>query len=474
MEGIIGRKNEIEILDKLSKSPEPEFVVVSGRRRVGKTYLIKKYYNNDFAFYMTGTANVSTAEQLANFRTLYNMYTEKQLDNTPKTWFEAFNALRTLLEKSKNKIKVVFLDELPWMDTPRSNFTQALEFFWNSFGSTHKGLKLITCGSAASWLLNKLINDKGGLHNRVTRRISLLPFTLKETEAFLYAKQVKLERQQILQIYSVMGGIPFYLDAIEKGMSSAQIIDMTCFDHHGLLRNEYNILYKSLFARPENYMDVVNALSTKAQGLTRDEIVALSKIANGGTLTKVLNELEVSGFIQKYHPFLNKTKNSLYRLTDPYSLFYHKFIKDSKTDGKNTWVNMLNTPAYNTWRGYAFEYVCMSHINQIKHALGISGVYSENASWRSNDKEFKAQIDLLIDRKDGIITVCEMKFSDGQFEITKDYATKLRNKLYIFKNVTKTRKTILPAMISTFGVKQNQYSLDLVQNDIKMDSLFEF
>jgi uncharacterized protein len=473
MERIIGRAAEKDILKKILESPQSEFVAVYGRRRVGKTYLIKQFFDNQFAFYMTGTANVNMAQQLNNFFTAYNQYSKKTLDQTPKNWFEAFENLRKLLENSTLTTKVIFIDELPWLDTPRANFIAALEYFWNSYGSSQDNLKLIVCGSAASWMINKLINNRGGLHNRITKRIPLRPFTLKEVELYLQAKQIYLERYQVLQIYSVMGGIPYYLNELETGLSSFQNIDKICFSEAGLLRTEYQELFYSLFQEAPNYLVIIEALSNKAKGLTREEIIKTSNISNGGTITKVLEELEVSGFIKKYLPFDKKSKSSLYQLTDPYSLFYHKFIKDSKAIGDNTWINLMDSSKYRAWSGYAFEYVCMSHIENIKKALSIQGVYSEISSWVSRNPEKGTQIDLLIDRKDNVITVCEIKFSNDEYEITKSYANDLRNKLNLFKSESKTRKTIFLAMITTFGVKTNQYSLGLVQNSITMDALFE-
>ena len=473
MKKIIGREIEIETLKKVLESSQPEFVAVYGRRRIGKTYLVKQFFDNQFSFYMTGTANVNMAQQLNNFHSAYNQYSQKPLEKTPKSWFEAFENLRKLLEDSILTTKVVFIDELPWLDTPRANFVSAFEYFWNSYGSSQDNLKLIVCGSAAFWMINKLINNCGGLHNRITKRIALKPFTLKETELFLQSKQIYLERYQILQVYSVMGGIPFYLNEVEMGLSCFQNIDKICFSESGLLKTEYQELFYSLFQEAPSHVAIIEALSRKAKGLTRDEIIKTSKISNGGTISKVLEELEVSGFIKKYVPFDKKIKSSLYQITDPYSLFYHKFIKDSKAVGDNTWINLMSSSKYRDWSGYAFEYVGMSHIENIKKALSIQGVYSEISSWVSRDAEKGTQIDLLIDRKDNVITVCEIKFANDEYEITKSYADDLRNKLNLFKSESKTRKTLFLAMITTFGIKINQYSLGLVQNSITMDALFE-
>lgn len=473
MEKVIGRAYEKTILKKIVASTQAEFVAVYGRRRVGKTFLVRQFFNNEFTFQMTGIANVSLAQQLANFHNAYLSYSTTH-QAVPKDWFEAFQYLKELITESQspNDKKVIFIDELPWLDTPRSNFVSALEHFWNSFGAYQDGLTFIVCGSAASWMLNKLINNKGGLHNRITKKIELHPFSLPEVEQYLIAKNIYLDRYQILQLYFVMGGIPFYLNEIEEGLSAFQLIDKICFSSNGLLWSEYSNLFQSLFDEASVHLAVIEILSNKAKGMTREELIKQGKLTNGGSLTNVLKELEASGFIKRYLPFNHKLANSLFQLTDPYSLFYHKFIKNARATGENTWINQLNSPKWRAWSGYAFEYVCMSHIEHIKKALGIQGIYTEISSWVSKQHEQGAQIDLLIDRKDNVITICEIKYSIDPYEITKSYADSLRNKLSAFRSESKTRKTIFLAMISTFGIKENKHSLGLVQNNITMDALF--
>ena len=286
------------------------------------------------------------------------------------------------------------------------------------------------------------------------------------------AKNINFERYQITELYLILGGIPFYLEEIETGLSVAQNIDKLCFSPTGLIRNEYQNLFKSLFKDAENHEAVINALATKSKGLLRDEIIKLSKIANGGSTSKVLEELEHSGFIRKYQPFNGKVRNSLYQITDPFVLFYHQFMKNTKAEGEGVWLSQRGSASYRTWSGYAFENVCLLHISAIKKALGISGIYAENSAWRSYDKEENAQIDLLIDRKDNIISVCEMKFSNDEFVITKEYAEKLKKKLRVFKTESKTKKSLFLTMISTYGVQKNAYYFDLVQNALSLEDLF--
>lgn len=321
-------------------------------------------------------------------------------------------------------------------------------------------------------MINKLINNKGGLHNRITKTIKLNPFNLFECEKYLKSKKIKLDRYQIIQLYMSIGGIPFYWDEIQSSKSAFQNIEKICFSETGLLRNEFNNLFRSLFKNSENHVKIITTMAKKAMGLTRDEIVKASGLPNAGSTTRILNELEQSGFIRKYQPFGKKLRNSLYQLVDFYSLFYLKFIKDTNTLDRNNWINAIDSPKHRVWSGYAYEQVCLQHIPQIKQKLGISGVYSTISSWRSMSSTGGAQIDLVIDRRDQVINLCEVKFSINPYTITKKYANELRNKIGIFKTETSTRKAVFLCMISTYGVQENMHSLGLVQNEIQMDSLF--
>ncbi len=470
MEHLIGRQKEIKKLKYYAESPKSEFVAVYGRRRVGKTYLIREVFDGQFAFQLTGLANVKMKDQLGQFHAALINYSPKQTEVEPaQDWMKAFRQLIDLLENQQVKgKKVIFLDELPWLDTPKSGFLTGLEHFWNSWASARKDILLIVCGSAASWMIKNLLNNRGGLHNRTTGRIRLEPFTLAETEAFLTYKNATFDRYQIVLFYMVFGGIPYYLDNIEVGLSASQNINMLCFERNALLRNEYDNLYASLFKRSERHTAVVEALSQKKKGMRRSEIAAITSFSNGGGLTRILKELEESSFIRHYQPFGKKEKNTLYQLTDPYSLFYLNFIKKVSPDDENFWINANDTSMYKAWSGYAFEMVCLQHIPQIKAALGIAGVQTSVSSWYHED----AQVDLVIDRKDQVINLCEMKFSINPFVITKKYEENLRNKIGTFQTATQTRKAIFLTMITTYGLVQNQYAY-LAQNKLSMDELFQ-
>jgi AAA+ ATPase superfamily predicted ATPase len=472
MEKIVGRKEEQKILDQLLKSEKPEFLAVYGRRRVGKTFLIRQVYNKQIVFQMTGIARANTTQQLSNFfSVLRELEPGFEQTNLPQNWFDAFNLLRNYLQKLRAPKKVIFFDELPWIDTPRSNFLSALEHFWNAWASNRPDILLVVCGSAASWMINKLINNRGGLYNRVTQRISLMPFTLQETENFFRAHQIQLDRYQILQLYMAMGGVPFYLNEIRPGMSAFQEIDRLAFSKNGLLALEYDNLYRSLFNNAERHISIIETLAAKPKGLGREEIVKLSGIKDGGALTTILRELEESGFISKSVPFGKKIRDSIYRLSDPYTLFYLKFIKDQKLSGAGAWLSRIDSPAWRAWSGYAYESICLQHISAIKKALGISGVYTEESSWVN--KERSVQVDLLIDRRDHVINLCEVKFTQEPFTLTKSYKKELERKLFTFKEETQTRKSVFQVLVTTWGLKDNINSLGFIQSSITMDNLFD-
>jgi uncharacterized protein len=469
---IIGRSKEIEILNENLASETPGFIAVYGRRRIGKTYLVRNVFEGKFTFRLTGVAQATLQEQLENFNVaLQEQHPNKQRKKAGN-WMEAFQQIRRAVERSTRKKKVIFIDELPWFDTAHSRFIPALEHFWNSWASGRKDILLVVCGSAASWMINKLINNKGGLHNRVTQRLKIEPFTLHECREFLKHKKITLEHYQLVQLYMSLGGIPFYWDAIKKGLSAPQQINKLCFEANGLLKDEFNKLFKSLFAKAERHESIVAALAKKGKGLTREEISIESKIPTGGNLTNLLDELEESGFIRRYIPFGKQSRNSLYQLSDFFSLFHIKFIKGNKSFDKNHWLKMIDSPRHRAWSGYAFEQVCLTHVSQVKKALGISGVETETSSWKSMQAKDGAQIDLVIDRRDGVINLCEMKFSISPFIIDKKYDAELRNKTGAFKAETNTKKSVFLTMITTFGLQSNNYSAN-VQNALTMDVLFE-
>lgn len=457
---IIGRTDEQKELESCLKSLKPEFLVVFGRRRIGKTYLIKEFFNNKFSFYASGVNNVSNRIQLRNFKNALSEY-GLNLDRDLKDWFDAFNSLKILLESSDvyredaSKKRIIFLDELPWMDGKRSDFKAALDLFWNTYGSTQKDLVLIVCGSATSWIIKNMVKDAGGFYNRITKKIHLLPFSLKECK--LYSKYLKLNYQdsQIIDCYMIFGGIPYYWELLNPEKSIAQNVDDLCFKENGQLHDEYQALFRSLFSLNGKHREIIEALMKKNIGMQRKELAAVSKIGDGKALTTALEELCECGFIRAYDNYCTKKSGKFYQVIDPFVLFAKTFLLNANFD---SWLSFINTPAYYSWTGHSFEIMCLNNVLAIKKILGISGVMTKEYSWRSKTSNPGAQIDLLIHRKDNVINVCEMKYSMGQYEITKEYEENLRNEIKSFAVETNTKEQLVLTFISVNGLKQNGYS----------------
>lgn len=470
---VIGRIEEKELLEECLKSRYPEFLAVYGRRRIGKTYLIREFFNNQFSFYSTGLADAGKPTQLKEFHRALREHGDTETA-VPRDWFEAFSRLRTLLMSGRTERdygsgkRVVFLDEVPWMDTPKSDFKSALEWFWNSFGSTQEDLLFIICGSATSWIIDNVFHNTGGLYNRVTRRMHLKPFTLKECEDFFHAQGFVVTRRQIVESYMVFGGVPFYLRLLSQRYSIHQDIERLLFTRDGQLREEYRFLYGSLFKNSDSYIRVVKALSTRSRGMTREEIALQSGIGSGGQLTKILSELEACDFIRKYQDFTKASSGCIYQLVDAFSLFYFSFLDSGKV---SSWLDYLNTPGYHAWSGIAFERVCLMHTAQIKEALKIAGISSAEFAWKSKKTSHGAQIDLLIDRKDDIIDLCEMKYTSGPFSVSPSVEEELLRKRDVFRNETGTEKALHFVLISANGFAENQ-NTGVVQFKLTKDDLF--
>ena len=473
---ITGRKPEQKKMLSLTKDNKAHLLAIVGRRRVGKTFLIREVYKAHMVFEMTGLKEADLHTQLTNF-TLQMQWCFKNTSSyaKPDSWLLAFNDLSKAIAGHASTIKpVVFFDELPWIASKRSGFMEALAHWWNNWASRQK-IIVVVCGSAASWMLEHVVNSKGGLHNRITHLITLLPFTLQETKAFLAAKNIQISEYQIIQLYMAMGGIPHYLDHIERGKSAAQIIQTLCFSKDGVLKNEFENLYAALFDNAGNHVKVIKALASKSSGLSRQEILQLTKLNDGGTFSRILNELTISGFISIFEPLEKKKKDTLYRLTDEYSLFYLYFIKAHSTAQNNAWIRISQSQSYKVWSGYAFENLCLKHIDFVKEALGISGVQTNVNSFlhKADDVYAKGfQIDMLIDRKDDVINICEMKFYGDTFTIRKDYAQKIRTKREGLKTVMKSKKMIHTTFITTYGVMDNDHKIDVVDNDFTIAIFF--
>ena len=471
---IIGRKEEIRQLQAYCESGRPEFIAVYGRRRIGKTFLIDEFFHYQYSFSVSGVLDGSPTEQITAFTQALRKIGYQ--GDMPQSWMNAFFILSELLETrlSENQRCTIFIDELPCFDTPRSGFIQAFSHFWNTWGQKHPQVLLIVCGSATTWMIKNIIDSHAGLHNRITHEIHLRPFTLNETESMLQSMQIHWDRLSILQIYMIMGGIPYYLSLLQKGESIVQAIDRLYFSANANLQSEYKRLFASLFREPEPYLEIMRILSTSRKGITREEMIKALGKKDNGHLSEYLQNLIKCDFIRYYFVKTKKVRktNGLYQLTDFFTIFHNTFLTRPIND-EHYWSHNLQTPLMNTWLGLAFERVCMAHIPQIKRCLGIDRIGTEYYSWRSKTSENGSQIDLLIERADRIINLCEIKYSTTPYSIDKSEEMKLRIRQSDFAEETGTKYAIFPTMITTYGIRKNAYS-GYIQAEVTLDDLFLF
>jgi AAA+ ATPase superfamily predicted ATPase len=467
---IVGRLHEQGILANSLNSHRSELVAVYGRRRIGKTYLVREFFGDKITFGFTGLSTGKRSDQIKNFMLKLNEVTNSfKKEEQPDDWLEAFSYLKSFLKeiKESKKKKVIFIDEFPWVDSHKSGFLPAFENFWNDYCTTRSDLFVVVCGSAASYMVKKIIQNSKGLSKRITEVIKLNPFNLNETQAFFKYKGIPMEEYEILKIYMVLGGVAEYLEHVKVGESAAVTIDNLCFQKGAYLEDEYDEVFKSLFEEDSYHQKIMNALSSnKKEGITREEILEELKISSGGRFSGSLEDLMQSGFVLKYEAYKNNTKTTLYRIYDEFCLFHLQFLVPFKG---SKWTQIFQKQEYKSWCGYAFETICLKHYLEIKKALKCDQIESKNYSWHNP----KAQVDLAINRDDDVVNLCEIKFYNDEFSLTADYLKKLRNKETQFRAATKTKKGIYTVMITTWGVKPNQYSKAILADNLTMNCLFE-
>jgi len=484
MNKIIGRQEEQRELTEVFNSKKPEFVVVYGRRRIGKTFLIEQFFKTRkcMYFHVTGIQDGLLKEQLAEFaKTIGKTFYSGATISPATTWMKAFDELNNAINNQlKSQKTIIFIDELPWLATKRSRILQALDYYWNHYWSKNENLKLVICGSSASWIIKNIIYNKGGLHNRYTCSLLIKPFSLYESKEFLKSRNIKINNKQLLQLYMVIGGVPHYLDRIKKGLSSAQNIEQLCFKETGILFSEFEKLFKSLFDDAKIYIELIKIISKLREGVSRSFIEKHSKLSTkGGTLTDRLNDLEQAGFIKSFLPFNHQRQGVYYRIIDEYTYFYLKWIEPEKktflaNKSDHYWVDKTNSPSYYAWMGYSFESVCYKHVAQIQKALKLPPG-SKAGTWRYNSKKGSkdsgAQIDLLFERKDDAVTICEIKCTNEPFLIDKSCYNSMINKASVYQKVTKTTKQIFFALVSANGVKKSIYTDNITEIVILEDLL---
>ena len=471
---MIGREKETALLVNAAEQNRAQMIAVYGRRRIGKTYLVRETFRGRFTFQHAGVYKGTRKQQLSAFYDALKDAGLSEKNKEPENWFEAFQLLKELVKTSTQKKKILFIDELSWMDTPKSDMMMALEHFWNAWASARDDVLLIVCSSATSWMLNKVIHNKGGLYNRLTAQIHLHPFQLYTCREFVDAQHLAFSDQQIMELYMIIGGVPFYWGLLKKGLSVTQNVDLLFFSEDAPLKQEFEYLFSSIFRKPEDYRLIIQTLSGKKSGMTRNEILAKSGLTGSGMFSQKLKELESCGFIREYHAFGKKEKDSLYQLTDPFILFYYHFVR-KQTGDPFFWSHQINTPAINTWAGLAFEQLCLLHIQQMKTALGISGILTNVASFTCQAEPdagiHGSQIDLLIQRADRTVNLLEMKYAKGPYVISKTVNDDLRKKTEDFKRKTGTRDAVHLTMVTPYGLVWNTYAGE-IQSQITAEDLF--
>jgi hypothetical protein len=484
MKRIIGREREKRILERLLQSGNAEFLAVYGRRRIGKTFLINQFFKNLCVYFeVTGSKGASKKEQLADFhREFVSLFKPEADYSAPKDWSEAFHRLKEEISLIRSPQKVVlFFDELPWLASPKSGFLRALEYFWNRHASRMSNVIVVICGSAASWMIKKVINNRGGLHGRLSAEIRLQPFSLEEVEAYFQEHRVALTKKQIVEIFMATGGVPKYLNYVERGKSSAQNINALCFTPQSPLLKEFHKLYDSLFNEAHKHVNIVRELANKRQGMTQAELCASLKINKSGRFSDLLEELEESGFIVGFQSYGKQQREIKFRLVDEYSLFYLTWIDSAKQSilqgvDKDYWGKVQMSPAWHTWAGYAFENICLKHVSKIKEGLEIAGVSTTESYWRylppKKGSEAGAEIDLVIDRADQCINLCEIKFYNSVYSMTKEDADDLERKKVVFREKTQTRKAVFMTLVTPYGVNKNEHYLRSVDNQLTIECLF--
>lgn len=473
----VGRVTETKELLSLTTLESSDLLMVTGRRRVGKTYIINEVLKDYIVFKFTGTQYGNTENQLEKFTQKISEFENKSTQyKVPENWSEAFGLLKQYilhLRKSKKK-KVIFIDEFPWIDQPKSGFLQEFAYWWNDFAAT-QNLLIVISGSATSWMVKKIIQNRGGLHNRVTKHMHLEPFSLAETKAFLHTINKNLTDYDILYIYMCVGGIPLYLQQLISGESAAQFVHRVCFTKSGLLRTEFKELYASLFDNYHNHTAVIRALATKWNGMTIGEISKQSKISDGGGLNRILNDLELGSFLVKLPPLFNKKKGAIFRLADEYSRFYIHFIEGQKHGTIHNWLSyQSSSDVYQSWQGYAFESICIKHVDAIKSCLGIAGINATIGSYlhKGDVGSDGLQIDMLIDRADNVINICEIKYYNKPIRVSTAFADKLRTRNATFCTITKTKKAVFNTLITTFGTDKTEYTSSEIHSEADMSCLF--
>ena len=455
---IYGRDKQIQIFQELLNNKKPAFMAIYGRRRIGKTYLVTEFFKEQKCnfFHLTGVKKAKSSIQLENFKYALEATYKKSEAASFTNWNQAFVSLSKEIKKSKKKT-VLFFDEVPWLTGGKSDFLLALDHFWNHYLSSDPNVICIVCGSSASWIIKKIIKGRYGFHHRLTHKIHLHPFDLYETEGFLKLSGLDFGRQQIIELYFAIGGVAKYLTLLKPNLSVVENIQEIIFSKEGLLYDEFEDLYSAIFNKHENYVEIVKLLGQHHYGMTRDEIKKALGVSSGGSLTKWLEDLETADFITAISSYKKNRKEKIYLLTDEFSRFYLTWFAKGRRMPNEYWLQQKRTAKYKTWAGLAFEVLCVKHIDIIKSKLGITGIQTTESFYKNEN----CQIDLLIEREDRCINICEMKYSISLDlnEVKKE----LNFKKESFNKATNNKKQLLATLITNDDIKLTGQQREVIQ-----------
>jgi AAA+ ATPase superfamily predicted ATPase len=447
IDSFIGRKKELAVFKKLVDSKKSTIAVVYGRRRVGKTFLIQKALTNKSCIFFEGLEDRPKKEQISNFLFQFQSASQQKVQTPfPDTWREAFLTLYKWLEKHPS---IIVFDEFQWMANYRRDIISDLKMMWDQYFSKIPGVHLILCGSIASFMIQKVLRSKA-LYGRVDQHIHLKPFKIYETAELLGQKG----SQEILDAHLLTGGVPKYLQLLTSSDSIVLGVNELAFSEGGYLYHEFERIFISHFGKTAVFEKIIRLLAAHPHGFVRKQLSEKLGVQSGGQLTKLLDDLETAGFIRSQSLFNSKkdARNIKYVLCDSFLLLYFNFIEPNKAKvamdmGRNVFAEIARTQAYLAFRGLLFELFCNSHAELIVNRLGFSAVDFICGPYfilpKNNQKG--VQIDLLFDRADNVLTLCEMKYT--QKKPGTDIIKEVSRKCEILQNKF-PKKTIQPVLIS--------------------------
>lgn len=470
---MVGRVQERRCLDRCDGSDKSELVCVYGRRRVGKTFLVEQTLGPFFAFHVVGSKDAATSSQLREFGLELTDRGDPN-PNPPADWREAFNRLYKVITapdapRSPHGKAVVFIDEFPWFAKQRSDFLSAFSTFWNRRSTTGQKLLVVICGSATSWVIEHVLESAGDMAARVTESIFLKPFALAETKEYFDSRGFGWDERSLIETQMVFGGLPYFFSLMSPHQSLAQSIDRLCLRPRAQLRDETMILLESTMRRSRLYVELFALLAQHRYGVPKAEAMRLLGHSTNQFI-KATAEAVKCGYVHEYKN-LSKPQNPKYlMLVDPFILFHYRLIEPAHGDSPRSWADFVaDQERYTAWRGNAFEIVCLQHVRQLKSALGIGGVLTKEYPWASARKAGGAQVDLVIERADRIVNLCEMKFTDAPYELTSAVEQELVRKREVFREETGTRlalKTVLVSAQGTAGYHDSQIAQIITADDL--------